>query len=70
VKPVFILLTAIGVLLALAGSVFTLQGMGIVGPDNGLMFNNSAWIYQGVATAAIGLLMLAGGLILGRGKRM
>jgi hypothetical protein len=67
-KPVFILLAVIGILLALAGSVFTLQGMGVVGPDNGLMFNNPAWIYQGVATAVIGLLLLAAGLFLGRRK--
>ena len=68
-RPAFLLLVAIGVLLAIAGSVFTLQGMGIVGPDNGFMFNNPAWIYQGVATAVIGLLLLAGGILLGRRKR-
>lgn len=65
-KQVFVLLIVIGILLALAGTVFTLQGMGIVGPDNGFMFNNPAWIYQGVATAVIGLLTLAGGVLLGR----
>jgi LPXTG-motif cell wall-anchored protein len=68
-RPAFLLLAAIGVLLAIGGSVFTLQGMGIVGPDNGFMFNNPAWIYQGVATAVIGLLLLAGGILLGRKKR-
>jgi len=63
-----LLLVAIGILLALAGAVFTLQGMGMVGPDSGFMFNNPAWIYQGIATAVIGLLTLVGGIFLGRRK--
>jgi len=40
----------------LAGFVFVLQGMGIVGPDSSFMFNNPTWIYQGVAVMAVGLL--------------
>ena len=50
----------------LAGFVFVLQGMGIVGPDSSFMFNNPTWIYQGVAVMAVGLLALGGGLNLSR----
>ncbi len=63
-KPVPLLLALVGVLLVLAGSVFVLQGMGIVGPDYSFMFNNPTWIYQGVAVIAIGVLALGGGLFL------
>ncbi len=68
-KPVFILLTLIGILLALAGAVFTLQGSGGVGPQSSLMFDSPTWIYQGVAVAAIGLLTLSAGLVLGRKRK-
>jgi hypothetical protein len=68
-KPVPVLLTLVGVLLMLAGFVFILQGMGIVGPQSSFMFNNPTWIYQGVAVMAIGILSLAGGLFLSRRGR-
>jgi hypothetical protein len=68
-KAVFTLLTLIGILLALAGMVFTLQGFGVVGPQSSLMFNSPTWVYQGVSVAAIGLLTLTAGLLLGRRKR-
>ena len=68
-KPVPLLLTLVGALLALAGLVFILQGMGIVGPEGSLMFDNPAWIYQGVAVMAIGVLTLAGGIFLSRKRR-
>ena len=67
-KPVFIMLTLVGILLALAGVVFTLQGFGDVGPQNSFMFNSPTWVYQGVTVAAIGLLMIAVGIVLGRKK--
>jgi len=51
-----------GILLALAGFVFTLQGLGIVGPKSSFMFQSSAWIYQGLAVFFLGLLLTTGGL--------
>ena len=62
------LLVLVGVLVSLAGVVFTLQGLGLVGPAGGLMYNNPAWVYQGIATAVVGVLILAGGLFVGRRK--
>jgi hypothetical protein len=50
-----------GILFALAGFVFTLQGLGIVGPTSSFMFQNAAWVYQGLAVFLLGgLLILAG----------
>lgn len=68
-KPVPVLLTLVGVLLVLAGSVFILQGMGVVGPQGSFMFNNPTWIYQGVAVVVTGILPLIGGLFLSRKRR-
>lgn len=51
-----------GALLALAGGVFTLQGLGIVGPASSFMFQSTAWIYDGLAVFFIGLLLTVGGL--------
>lgn len=50
-----------GILLALAGLVFTLQGLGIVGPTSSFMFQSTAWIYDGLAVLVIGLLLTVGG---------
>jgi len=60
------LLILVGILILLAGIIFTLQGMGIVGPQGSLMFNNPTWIYQGVAAAVVGLLIVVGGLFVNR----
>ncbi len=65
-RPVPILLIVVGVLILLAGVVFTLQGEGVVGPQSSFMFNNPTWIYQGVAAAVVGLLIVVGGVFLGR----
>lgn len=57
-----------GILLALAGLVFTLQGLGIVGPKGSLMFDSSTWIYQGLAVFFVGVLLTLGGLWKSRQK--
>jgi hypothetical protein len=67
-RPVPLLLIIVGILILLAGIVFALQGVGIVGPESSFMFNNPTWIYQGVASIVIGLLIVVAGLFLGRKK--
>jgi len=57
-----------GVLLALAGLVFTLQGLGIVGPKGSFMFQSTAWIYDGLAVFLVGLLLTVGGVWRSRPK--
>ena len=52
------ILVFLGALFALSGLVFTLQGLGIVGPGTSFMFKNSTWIYQGVLIFIIGLVMI------------
>lgn len=67
-RPTFIVLTLIGLLIALAGTVFILQGEGIVGPQSSFMFSNPTWVYQGAAVAAMGLILLIVSLVLGKRK--
>jgi len=57
-----------GMLLALAGLVFTLQGLGIVGPTSSFMFQSTAWIYDGLAVLVVGLLLTVGGVWRARPK--
>ena len=63
------MLVVIGALLAVAGLVFALQGMGAVGPSDSFMFQNPSWTYQGATVTVIGLVTLAGGVwVLRRGS--
>jgi hypothetical protein len=57
-----------GILLALAGLVFTLQGLGIVGPKSSFMLQSTAWIYDGLAVLLVGLLLTVGGVWRSRPK--
>jgi len=47
----------LGALFAVSGLIFTLQGLGIVGPGTSFMFKSTTWIYQGI-------LIFVGGLVL------
>ncbi|MCS4540346.1 MAG: hypothetical protein HYU03_06635, partial [Thaumarchaeota archaeon] len=61
-KGVSLSLLGVGLLLALSGVVFTLQGFGVVGPPTSFMYQNSQWIYGGSATLVIGVIIFASGL--------
>lgn len=63
-KGVSLSLLGVGLLLALSGVVFTLQGFGIVGPPTSFMYQNNQWIYGGSATLVIGIIIFASGLFL------
>lgn len=49
-----------GILIALAGAVWTLQGVGII--LGSFMSNNPTWIWIGAATAIVGLVLVAFGI--------
>lgn len=48
----------IGALFFLSGLVFTLQGIGIVGPSASFMFRSQAWIENGLAILAVGIVLI------------
>ena len=51
-----------GAFVALAGAIFTLQGLGIVGPTSSFMFQSSNWIAYGLAIFLVGALIVVGGV--------
>ena len=58
-----------GILLALAGLTFTLQGLGLVGPAYSFMFQSTAWVEQGLAVFFLGALLTLAGIWMGRAKK-
>jgi hypothetical protein len=53
------ILLFLGGLFAASGLVFTLQGLGIVGPGTSFMFKSTTWIYQGIIILVGGLVLIA-----------
>lgn len=60
------LLTALGALLILAGGLWALQGAGVVmWPAESFMLRQQNWVTYGIATALLGVALIA----LGRRRR-
>lgn len=55
-----VLAVVLGVLITLAGTVWSLQGVGLI--PGSFMSNNPTWIWIGAATAIVGLALLAFGI--------
>lgn len=51
-----------GLLFALAGFVFTVQGIGIVGPESSFMYESNTWVYSGLAVFFLGVLVTLAGI--------
>jgi hypothetical protein len=69
-KPVLRLYLVVpGILLGLAGFVFTLQGLGIVGPTTSFMFQSSTWVHDGAAILVVGVLLILLGVWPRAGKK-
>ena len=52
----------VGILLLILGTVFALQGAGVIGGSS-LMSGNSTYIYVGAVIAIVGLILMALGVI-------
>ncbi|MDV3277139.1 MAG: hypothetical protein LYZ69_01570 [Nitrososphaerales archaeon] len=59
-------LLVLGVIVALVGLTFALQGLSMVGPVGGLMYNNSTWVTQGSLTCVIGIVLIVAAYLLNR----
>jgi len=60
-------LTVLGVLLILAGSLWALQGAGLVmWPASSFMLQQQSWVTYGIATALAGVMLIAWGRRRGR----
>ena len=60
------LASAIGALLVIAGTVFALQGFGVLGGS--VMSGSNFWAAAGPIIAVVGLVLLVGGLRLRNGQ--
>jgi len=58
-----------GILIALAGLTFTLQGLGMVGPPSSFMFQSGVWVEDGLAVFVAGILLMVVGVLKGRGTK-
>jgi len=50
------------------GVIFQFQGQGMVGPEESFMYENQAWIDNGIYIAMIGVVLILIGYILERKK--
>ena len=55
-----------GTLAVMAGVVFLLQSIGIVGPDSSFMVRNSEWTRYGFFIVLVGVVTVISGIILRR----
>ena len=62
-KRYSIIALLVGILFIIFGTVFALQGDGVIGGS--AMSNNSFWIYAGAATAVVGVVIAGLGVFLG-----
>ena len=53
----------IGLILIIAGIVFTMQSKSIVGPSSSFMYQNSEWTVNGYVIIAIGTIMSVFGIV-------
>jgi hypothetical protein len=58
-----------GILVALAGLTFTLQGLGMVGPPSSFMFQSGVWVEDGLVVFILGILLIVVGALKGRAKK-
>ncbi|MER5174551.1 MAG: LPXTG cell wall anchor domain-containing protein [Candidatus Nitrosocosmicus sp.] len=54
-----------GIIIAVAGIIFTMQSNSIVGPSSSFMYNNPEWTNNGFVIIVIGaILIIIGGILL------
>ena len=57
-------LIGIGIIIAIFGIVFFLQGQSLVGPKSSFMYSNPQWILNGQWITIIGIIILGAGLVI------
>ena len=53
-----------GIIIAIFGIVFFLQGQSLVGPKSSFMYSSPQWIINGQWIAIIGIIILGAGLVI------
>lgn len=57
-------LIIIGIIVIIAGIIFTLQSNSIVGPSSSFMYQNPEWTINGYIIIAIGTIIIIFGIVL------
>jgi len=58
------ILIIIGVIIAVFGLIFHLQGQSIVGPESSFMYSNPDWITYGIQISITGIIILGIGFVI------
>ena len=58
------ILFAIGVLVAIFGFIFHLQGQSVVGPESSFMYSNPDWIDYGIQIIITGIIIVLGSFLI------
>ena len=56
----------LGIIVIVTGMVFYLQGQSVVGPESSFMYSNPEWITNGQWIAIVGIIILAGGIVISK----
>ena len=57
------LVIAIGLMAIVAGIVFQLQSISILGPESSFMYDNKSWTFNGIIIVTLGIVLLLIGLV-------
>ena len=57
-----------GIVIMIFGVIFQFQGQGMVGPEESFMYENQAWIDNGIYIAMIGVVIILIGYIVEKKK--
>ena len=58
------LMIAAGIIVMALGSIFHLQGQGVVGPETSFMYSNEDWITYGLEIVIVGSSIFVIGIIM------
>lgn len=55
-----------GIIVIISGIVFYLQGQSVVGPESSFMYSSPEWITNGQWIIIVGIIILAGGIVISK----
>jgi uncharacterized membrane protein YkgB len=64
------ILIVIGIVINIAGLVFTAQSKSLVGPQSSFMYSNPEWTINGFLILGVGLVILFSGIVIWSYKKL
>ncbi len=58
------LVTIIGIIIFILGTIFYLQGESVVGPESSFMYANPEWVSYGIQIAILGIIISGIGIVI------